>query len=121
MSPLEYSVRSTPRTRRITLRVIPGQGLVVSVPTRFLRRDIPALVEQHRAWAEAALADLRKRVEADATYVGGTFAAEARAMHAGEKPGKAIWGEANAKDAMALIADGVPVAPLPFHPRAKVN
>jgi len=60
MSPLEYSVRSTPRTRRITLRVIPGQGLVVSVPTRFLRRDIPALVEQHRAWAEAALADLAR-------------------------------------------------------------
>lgn len=63
-APLPYTVRSTARTRRVTLRVIPGQGLVVSVPKRFLRREIPALVEAHRDWAEAALADLARTTPA---------------------------------------------------------
>lgn len=46
------------------LRVLPGHGLVVSVPRRFARRDIPAVVEAHREWAESALADLARRTPA---------------------------------------------------------
>ena len=45
----------------MTLRVLPGRGLVVSVPKRFARRDVPAIVETHRAWAESALAELARR------------------------------------------------------------
>ena len=71
--------------------------------------------------AEAALKALRDKVEANATYVGGAFAAEARAIHAGEKPDRPIWGEANPAEAKKLMADGVPVAPLPFRPKAKSN
>ena len=59
--PLFYTVRSSPRARRVTLRVVPGRGLVVSVPRRFARRDVPAVVEAHRAWAESALAELARR------------------------------------------------------------
>jgi len=57
-APLAYTVRHSNRARRVTLRVMPGVGLVVSVPKRFARRDIPGVVEQHRAWAESALAEL---------------------------------------------------------------
>lgn len=71
--------------------------------------------------AEQALAELRRRVEKDADYVGRKFAREARAMHDGDAPARPIWGEARADEARALIEDGVPVAPLPFTPSRKTN
>ncbi len=70
---------------------------------------------------EKALAELRRRVEENSEYVGMSFAAEARAMHDGEAPERSIWGEARPDEARQLIEDGVPVAPLPFRPRAKSN
>ncbi|MDJ1008851.1 MAG: DUF1178 family protein [Paracoccaceae bacterium] len=70
---------------------------------------------------EKALAKLRTEVEKNSDYVGLEFAAEARAMHEGERPHRSIYGEAKPEDAKALIEDGVPVAPLPFTPRAKTN
>lgn len=73
------------------------------------------------ALAENALAKMRAEVEKNATYVGKNFAKDAREMHLGDAPEKPIWGEANAKEAKALIEDGVPVAPLPFIPTRKVN
>ncbi len=69
----------------------------------------------------AALAELRRRVEANSDYVGPRFATEARAMHAGEAPERAIHGEARLDEARALLEDGVPVLPLPFLPTRKVN
>jgi hypothetical protein len=71
--------------------------------------------------AEAALHALRQQVEASSDYVGLKFVDEARAMHEGRTPGRAIHGEARIEDARKLIEDGVPVAPLPFIPRQKVN
>lgn len=67
------------------------------------------------------LAKLREHVEKNADYVGLSFAAEARAMHDGAQPERAIYGEAKPQDAKELIEDGIPVAPLPFTPRAKQN
>lgn len=70
---------------------------------------------------EEALAQIRRAVEENSEYVGLNFAAEARAIHDGERPNRAIYGEARAEEARALIEDGVPVAPLPFLPRSKAN
>ncbi|HMO70437.1 MAG TPA: DUF1178 family protein [Paracoccaceae bacterium] len=70
---------------------------------------------------EAALAALRRHVEETSDYVGLNFAAEARRMHAGDTPERAIHGEARIDEARKLIEDGVPVAPLPFLPARKVN
>ena len=70
---------------------------------------------------EVALAELRRKVEAHATYVGGAFAKEARAIHDGEKPDRPIYGEATPAEARSLVEDGVPIAPLPFRPKAKAN
>ncbi len=69
----------------------------------------------------AALAELREHVEKNSDYVGLNFASEARAMHDGDKPHRPIYGEAKTEDAKKLIEDGVPVAPLPFTPKAKTN
>ena len=70
---------------------------------------------------EAALEKLRRHVEANSDYVGMSFAAEARAMHEGAAPERAIYGEARLEDARKLIEDGIPVAPLPFRARQRAN
>ncbi|MFN4153099.1 MAG: DUF1178 family protein [Paracoccaceae bacterium] len=70
---------------------------------------------------EQALAALRAQVEANSEYVGMNFVTEARAMHDGIAPERAIYGEAKPEEAKKLIEDGVPVAPLPFLPRRKTN
>lgn len=67
--------------------------------------------------AEQALRDLRRRIEASSENVGRDFAAEARRIHEGEAPRRAIIGEARLADAKALVEDGVPVAPLPWSSR----
>ena len=69
----------------------------------------------------AAIEKLRREVEAQSDYVGRGFAAEARAMHQGDKPARAIHGEANVEEARALLRDGVPVLPLPFRDRRGTN
>lgn len=68
---------------------------------------------------ERALTALRKEVEANSEYVGESFADEARAMHLGDAPERAIHGEAKLDEAKQLIDDGVPVVPLPFRPGRK--
>ncbi|MDT8342880.1 MAG: DUF1178 family protein [Thermohalobaculum sp.] len=73
-----------------------------------LGRDRPA------SSLERALAELRRRVEESADYVGTEFADEARRIHAGEAGERPIWGEATVADARALGEEGIPVAPLPF-------
>ena len=70
---------------------------------------------------EKQIAELRKKVEENSTYVGGGFAAEARAIHDGTAPERSIWGEARPEEARALMEEGIPVAPLPFLPSRKAN
>lgn len=67
--------------------------------------------------ALAALARLQASVEANAEYVGSDFANQARALHFGEAPVRAIYGEASRVEAAALVEDGVDIAPLPFATR----
>ena len=71
--------------------------------------------------AEAALAALRRKVEENSEYVGMSFAAEARAIHDGDAPERSIWGETRPDEAIALIKDGIPVAPLPFMPKRGIQ
>ncbi|PCJ08968.1 MAG: hypothetical protein COB16_05240 [Rhodobacteraceae bacterium] len=71
--------------------------------------------------AEQALAEFRRKVEDSSDYVGKDFVAEARAMHDGDAPERAIYGEAKLDDAKALIEEGISVLPLPFLPHRKIN
>lgn len=59
------------------------------------------------------LRKLREHVQANYAYVGDGFAEEARAMHEGDAPERAIWGEASTEQAIELIQSGAPIAPLP--------
>ena len=70
---------------------------------------------------EEKIAALRRQIEENSEYVGMNFAAEARAIHAGDAPERVIHGEAKPDEARAMIEEGLPVAPLPFLPARKVN
>ena len=64
--------------------------------------------------AEQAVRELRAEIEKNADDVGKNFASEARKIHDGEVPERAIIGQAKPEEARALIDDGVPVVPLPW-------
>ncbi|MFA5580854.1 MAG: DUF1178 family protein [Paracoccaceae bacterium] len=68
-----------------------------------------------------AMENLRREIEAHSEHVGDSFAREARAIHEGDAPARAIHGEAHPDEARQLLQDGVQVLPLPFIPRRKVN
>lgn len=70
---------------------------------------------------EEAFAAMRQAVEANSDYVGVNFVSEARAMHEGTTPERAIHGEARLDEAKALLDDGIPVMPLPFLPKRSRN
>ncbi|MEC7258197.1 MAG: DUF1178 family protein [Pseudomonadota bacterium] len=81
----------------------------------------PRKLSEPASPAEQAMAELRRKIEANADYVGRDFAREARAMHEGETPERAIFGEAAVGEARKLVEDGIPVTPLPFLPNRKTN
>lgn len=60
------------------------------------------------------LAAAQASVLAKSEWVGDGFARRARAMHDGDEPRAVIHGHASIAEARSLIADGVPVAPLPL-------
>ena len=64
--------------------------------------------------ALSALAAAQTQALDKSTWVGASFAQEARAMHAGDKAETPIHGQATLKEAKALADEGVPIAPLPF-------
>jgi len=80
----------------------------------------PAL-SSPQSGAEVALAKIKAHIQANSDDVGMNFATEARAIHEGEAPERAIYGQAKPEDAKALIEDGIPVAALPFLPNRKMN
>ena len=70
---------------------------------------------------EKSIAELRRKVEESAEYVGQDFTRQAREIHLGQSPERPIYGEARPDQARSLIADGVALLPLPFRPRRKMS
>ncbi|MCT4578349.1 DUF1178 family protein [Donghicola sp.] len=100
-------------------RVSTSDKAAAAVPTEPVEAPAPKLTDNSKT--EKMLAEMRKHIEKNATYVGGNFAAEARAQHLGDAPERAIYGEAKPEDVKKLIEDDVPVAPLPFTPTRKTS
>lgn len=97
--------------------VRPARKVAEGVPDQ----KSPLPLSEPASELEAAIAALRRQIEENSDYVGMNFAAEARAIHAGDAPERAIHGEARPEEARAMIEEGLPVAPLPFLPARKVN
>lgn len=70
--------------------------------------------------AEQAMAEFRKKVESETENVGKDFTRQARAMHAGDLPSKAIRGESTLQDTKKMLEDGLPILPLPLD-KSKAN
>lgn len=68
---------------------------------------------QERSPAAELAARMREYLRTEAEYAGAGFARAVRAISAGEAPERPLWGEASGADAVALIEEGLPVAPLP--------
>ena len=112
---------------RLACPVCGDKAVTKSLMAPALRQAVPAVAARDRplgapaSAVEAALAALRRQIEENSDYVGLDFATEARRIHDGDAPARAIYGEARADDARALIEDGVRVSPLPFLPARKAN
>jgi len=59
--PIPYQLKLSTKARQVYLRVEPGRGLQVTIPKRYSKRSIPALVESQRAWITEALVDLDEK------------------------------------------------------------
>jgi len=80
-----------------------------------------AAVAPEKPTKEQFIAALKHHVEQNSEYVGPKFATEARRMHTGEAPERAIFGEAKPAEALKLLEDGLPIIPLPFLTNRKMN
>lgn len=78
----------------------------------------PAVAEAFKALAAA-----QAKALASSEWVGDRFAAEVRSMHYGETEEKQVHGRATKDDAVALMEEGIAVAPLlvPVHPPEELN
>lgn len=56
--PIPYQLKRSSKARQVYLRVEPGRGLQVTIPKRYPKSAIPALVESQREWITEALIDL---------------------------------------------------------------
>lgn len=75
------------------------------------------------AEAFRALAAAQSKALAKSEWVGDRFASEVRSMHYGESEEKPVHGRASKDDALALLDEGIPVAPLlvPVQPPEELN
>lgn len=61
---IPYTIKVSKRARQVTLRVQPGLGLVVSIPQRFAKRDVPEVLAEHDAWIRESLQELEEQTPA---------------------------------------------------------
>ena len=100
--------------------VRPARKAAATAPSTADADPRPMAVTPDTDVAEA-VKKLKEHIEKNSEYVGDRFAKEARAMHEGERPHRAIYGEARPDEARKLAEDGIPALPLPFIPRQKTN
>lgn len=96
-------------------QVRPARNASTKAPSK------PRPLSEPASPAEAAMTQIREKIEANTEDVGSDFAAQARAMSEGETPARAIRGEAKLDEAKELIDDGIPVTPLPWGKKDKAN
>ena len=88
-------------------------------PRAVANKPMPTeVVEAFKALAAAQANALK-----DSEWVGDRFTAEVRSMHYGEIEEKQVHGRASKDDAVALLEEGIAVAPLlvPVHPPEDLN
>jgi len=72
------------------------------------------VVEDQRRQRRELMLRMRREIEANTEDVGAKFPQEARAIHLGDAPERAIRGRASLEEARSLVEDGVGVMPVPM-------
>ena len=93
-----------------------GEAARAKPPAQAQSQTKVALLDRRDRKSRAMIDAFRRRIFAEADDVGSRFAEEARKIHNGLVPERAIHGEASIGDARALIEEGVPVMPVPPSP-----
>lgn len=93
-----------------------GKAKAETAPQPAAETPTPLVMAPQEREFAAKLKELRDHVLKTADNVGRKFPDEARKMHYGDIEHRAIYGEATAEEARALIDEGVEVAPLPVFP-----
>ncbi len=75
-----------------------------------------ALLDDKQQQVRAMIKELHQKLTENSTDVGKNFPAEARKMHDGDAPARAIHGQATFEEARSLAEEGIPVLPLPSLP-----
>ena len=75
-----------------------------------------ALIGESGAELRKMAQELHARILAATVDVGSDFPAEARKIHDGDSPERAIRGQASLEEARALLEEGVSILPLPILP-----
>lgn len=99
---------------------VPAKGnRMVEASRALANQPIPAEI----AAAFKALAAAQAKALTHSEWVGDRFASEVRSMHYGESEEKQVHGRASRDDAVALLDEGIAVAPLliPVHPPDELN
>ena len=76
----------------------------------------PAVSDEASARMRASLRELHARIKSTAEDVGPAFSDQARRIHDGEDPVRAIYGTATDSEVRSLIEDGVGILPIPALP-----
>ena len=74
------------------------------------------LLDEPQRQMREAIRELHQKIAENTVDVGKAFTAEARRMHDGEVPQRAIRGEATIAEAKELWDEGIPVLPVPALP-----
>jgi len=58
-----YTVRVSNRARSVSLRVVPLQGLEVTIPRRFPRRQVPAVIAENQEWISQQMSRVQQETD----------------------------------------------------------
>ncbi|WP_294538477.1 DUF1178 family protein [uncultured Rhodoblastus sp.] len=98
-----------------------NKAVMAPAVTRSIRNALPtkqnvALIGEGDAELRKMARDLHAKIVDATVDVGAEFPAEARKIHDGDAPERAIRGLASPDEARALLEDGVSILPLPILP-----
>ena len=113
------SVRRTPKSAKgpgVDGKVVPIAEPEPAGGDIPLASNLPAVPDDVSAQMRANLRELHARLKATAENVGSAFPDEARRIHDGEEPARAIYGTATDNEVRSLIEDGIGVLPIPALP-----
>jgi hypothetical protein len=102
-------------TKRAAPETAPAEGPPPAAAPDVQTPPAP-IADEAFARVREALREIHTKLKRDATDVGPAFPEQARAIHEGEAPPRAIYGTATDDEVRSLVEDGVGILPIPALP-----